>query len=97
MDQSVRHEMKRNYFEAGLERKGMITERELSTNGSTVFVKIHCPFSVLCDRAEKFQYKMPLKETALTNNLMSDELLAARASVRRMFLRCLPKRLVRLV
>ena len=89
--------MKRNYFERELERKGIVTERELSTNGCTVFVKIHCPFPVLCDRAEKFQYKMRLKETALANNLMPDELLAVRTSVRRMFARCLPKRLVRLV
>lgn len=84
--------MKRCYFEQGLESKGLITERELSRNGSTVFVKVHCPFDVLCDRAEKFQYKMPLKDTAMSQQTINEELLAVRLSFRRFVERILPRR-----
>ena len=34
-------------------------------DGRVIYIKIHAPFAVLCARAEKFQFKMPLKETVL--------------------------------
>ncbi|EDQ84198.1 uncharacterized protein MONBRDRAFT_30480, partial [Monosiga brevicollis MX1] len=54
---------KRLHFEVELVQKGLVLEHELGAGDKVVFVKIHTPFKVLCARAEKFQYKMPLRES----------------------------------
>ena len=57
-------ERKRLRFEMNLMRKGLVLEREQS-RAKVVFVKVHCPFHILCERAQAFQMKLPLKKATL--------------------------------
>ena len=57
-------ETKRRIFEANLREKGLELEHESaehSSDNNTYFVKIHCPFDVLCDGAEFINLKLPFK------------------------------------
>ncbi|KAJ3215340.1 Anoctamin-7 [Dinochytrium kinnereticum] len=52
----------REAFEGKLLKKGLLVERETSfEDASEVFVKILCPFHVLCTEAQLMKLKMPLK------------------------------------
>ena len=41
-----------------------------SSDNNTYYVKIHCPFYVLCDGAELMNLKLPFKVTASRINLL---------------------------
>eukprot|EP00045_Choanoeca_perplexa_P014511 m.171086 g.171086 ORF g.171086 m.171086 type:complete len:1079 (-) comp16700_c1_seq1:61-3297(-) len=62
---TVKDAAKRFRFEHELVAKGLKLEHEMGSDGRVVYIKVHAPFNVLCARAEKFQFKMPLKQTVL--------------------------------
>ena len=54
----------RQQFESQLRQKGFLVQTEISPDAKQLhFVKIHTPFSLLCDMAEHTRMRKPLKVT----------------------------------
>nr|CAB3221917.1 anoctamin-5 [Phallusia mammillata] len=67
---------KREVFERGLDKKGLILEREpkeQSQDQKTCFVKIHVPWDVCLKYAERMKMKMPLKEDRIKEPVEEDD------------------------
>ncbi|XP_063678838.1 anoctamin-7-like isoform X3 [Bolinopsis microptera] len=70
-------ESKRRIYESNLRDRGLELEHESaehSSDNNTYFVKVHCPFDVLCDGAEFMNLKMPFKEEERTHSSWLDHL-----------------------
>ncbi|KAL5260078.1 hypothetical protein ACHWQZ_G010263 [Mnemiopsis leidyi] len=71
-------ETKRRVYEANLRERGLELEHESaehSSDNNTYFVKVHCPFDVLCDGAEFMNLKMPFKEEVRDHSSWIDRLI----------------------
>ncbi len=49
-------------FESQLAEMGFVLEPEVGEDNTTHYVKLHAPFTLLCQTAEKLRIRMPLKE-----------------------------------
>jgi hypothetical protein len=48
-------------FESQLVKRGFVLDTEVAEDNVTHYVKVHAPFTVLCQTAEKLRVRMPLK------------------------------------
>ena len=67
-DKAIRNGKLRAYFEGKCREEGLIVQNELGVDEVSHYAKIHVPFKLLCEMAEKICLRKPLadKEAKLT-------------------------------